>query len=793
MQVLRSILCWSSVLLCLVACQNNPHPVLPSLTPAPVPLPLPAPVEHTVSFQREIRPIIETKCMACHSCYDAPCQLKLETTEGLLRGANHESIYDGPRTEAMRPTRLGVDALTIDAWREREFYSILQSKDQTKQPLMLRMIALAKQFPFPPNSKLPDTLELDITRKNQCVSEDKFDDYAHEHPHGGMPFAVTGLSDEEYALVAGWVEQGGQIPEETITLTNAEKQAVKAWEALLNRTDKRGKLVARWLFEHWFMASLYFSDLDGEPRFFEVLRSSTPSGQAIQPIATVSPNDDPQGPIFYRLRPVLDRFVHKRRINYPLNRAKQRRINELFFSKQWPVGDLPGYGYTERANPFVTFAAIPAYARYRFMLDDAEYFVRTFIHGPVCRGQIATDVIRDHFWTLFQDPKSDLYVTDEAYRKKVTPLLGMPGQDDDLLAMGENWLHYLKRHNDYQAQRQQQYQSRQPGGAALAHVWNGDGHNESALLTIFRHHNSASVVKGLAGDIPQTLWLMDYPLLERTYYELVVNFDVFGNVAHQLLTRLYFDLIRNGSEHNFLRLLPAGQRKAQLDDWYQDAAKLKFGIVYEEIDDKSPSAEKLTSDQPKNELAEQILKRFRAVNAMAQDPLNRCQDTQNCRRTNQPQWIQQSDQALSALAARPATEVSGIARLPEVTYIRVQSGDNDRTVYTLLRDRAHSNVAFMLGEALRYQPEKDRLTIYPGITGSYPNFIFDVPVKDIEEFAMLLANAAKPDQFTYLVETWGVRRTNPQFWEILHDITDWQKARQPMLAGVFDINRYENF
>ena len=137
--------------------------------------------------------------------------------------------------------------------------------------------------------------------------------------------------------------------------------------------------------------------------------------------------------------------------------------------------------------------------------------------------------------------------------------------------------------------------------------------------------------------------------------------------------------------------------------------------------------------------------------------------------------------------------MTGIARLPEVTYIRVQSGDNDRTVYTLLRDRAHSNVAFMLGEALRYQPEKDRLTIYPGITGSYPNFIFDVPVKDIEEFAMLLANAAKPDQFTYLVETWGVRRPHPQFWEILHDITDWQKARQPLLAGVFDINRYENF
>jgi hypothetical protein len=30
--------------------------------------------------------------------------------------------------------------------------------------------------------------------------------------------------------------------------------------------------------------------------------------------------------------------------------------------------------------------------------------------------QIATDVIRDNFWTLFQDPDHDLYITDARYR-----------------------------------------------------------------------------------------------------------------------------------------------------------------------------------------------------------------------------------------------------------------------------------------------------------------------------------------------------------------------------------------
>ncbi|WP_413770154.1 fatty acid cis/trans isomerase, partial [Vibrio vulnificus] len=76
-------------------------------------------------------------------------------------------------------------------------------------------------------------------------------------------------------------------------------------------------------------------------------------------------------------------------------------------------------------------------------------------------------------------------------------------------------------------------------------LWAG---NDNALLSIFRHFDSASVTKGLIGEVPQTMWLFDFPLLERTYYQLAVNFDVFGNVSHQAQTRLYFDLIRNGAE-----------------------------------------------------------------------------------------------------------------------------------------------------------------------------------------------------------------------------------------------------
>ncbi len=106
---------------------------------------------------------------------------------------------------------------------------------------------------------------------------------------------------------------------------------------------------------------------------------------------------------------------------------------------------MPDYGAFARANPFATFAAIPAQARYQFMLDDAEYFVRTFIRGPVCRGQIATDVIRDNFWVFFQDPQHDIYLTDAVYQDRVTPLLAMPGQFDEISNLLSLWGKYKKK------------------------------------------------------------------------------------------------------------------------------------------------------------------------------------------------------------------------------------------------------------------------------------------------------------------------------------------------------------
>lgn len=736
-----------------------------------------------ISYSRDIQPIFTEKCVACHACYDSPCQLNLGSAEGATRGATKKPVYDGTRTQAQPTTRLYFDARGEAAWRQKDFYSVLHGQ-ASQAALMARMLELGHSTPLAPNAKLPADLDIGINRENQCPAPGEFDDYAKTFAHAGMPFAVTGLDDQQYQTLQRWLAAGAPVEEVAPTPTPDEARQVAEWETLLNARGAREVLVGRWLFEHLFLAHLYF-DGGKSGHFFQLVRSRTPSGQPIDPIATRRPNDDPGTDFYYRLWPIQGVIVHKTHITYPLDDAKLARVNELFFGSDWSTDKVPGYGAQRRANPFETFEAIPAQARYQFMLDNAEYFVRTFIRGPVCRGQIATDVIRDNFWALFQDPQHDLYVTDAAYRGEATPLLAMPGQFDEIGGLLSLWHSYRDKRNAYEELRRDAYA--EASVPTWADIWTG---NDNALLSIYRQFDSAFVRKGLIGEVPQTMWLLDYPLFERTYYQLVVNFDVYGNVSHQAQTRLYFDLIRNGAEVNFLRLMPAESRTAILDDWYQNSGKLKMWLDYEDIDDDTPTGLFLPVERAKGSFAAQLLKRYADLNARP-DPINRC-TTGNCYRPGIDPALQQAEQALSQLVSRPAAGLKVIDQLPEATLLRVELADGRREVYSVLRNRAHSNVAFMMGEELRYQPGLDTLTIYPSVLTSYPNFMFNLRAEEVPEFVSALGQVKDTAAFDKVVERWGIRRSHPQFWHYFHDLSAYIRETEPVEAGVLDMNRYQN-
>ena len=51
--------------------------------------------EAQISWREDVQPVLEKRCVVCHGCYDAPCQLKLTSYEGIMRGPNPRKVYDG--------------------------------------------------------------------------------------------------------------------------------------------------------------------------------------------------------------------------------------------------------------------------------------------------------------------------------------------------------------------------------------------------------------------------------------------------------------------------------------------------------------------------------------------------------------------------------------------------------------------------------------------------------------------------------------------------------------------------
>jgi len=747
-----------------------------------VKLPPLAALDRPVSFESDVKPVLDGRCAVCHGCWDAPCQLLLTSHAGAARGATQLPVYDNARLGNAEPTRLGVDAQG-EAWRARGFHDVLAAAGPGGS-LMARMLALGAARPFAPGAKLPASVGLDLDRKLTCAAPDEFDAYAREHPDGGMPYGTAPLNESELRVLASWLAQGAPGP---APLADATPADVAVWEAFLNADSLKERIVARYLYEHWFVAHLYFADRPAGP-FYRVVRSRTGPGAPIDEIATVRPYDDPGGAFWYRLRPLDQTIVHKTHIVYPLSPARLARLRQLFLGTDWTPTRLPSYAIAEASNPFVSFAEVPARARYQFFLDDARYFVMTFIRGPVCRGQVAVDVIEDHFWIAFASPDRDPSVIDPAFLRENAKLLDLPAEHAEGFALGRLWLEYDLKQREYLTAREKMYDRLDPKrlGPKLDWIWDGEGTNRNALLTVFRNFDNAEVVYGFVGEVPKTAWVMDYPIFERIYYNLVAGYDVFGKLSHQIATRLYMDHLRMQSENTFLGLLPKDQREAIRASWYVGATReMDYRLANTLRSLGHGTQVKFKTSDPKREVLEQLVARSAAV-AGPPDLLNRCAKPP-CDRADASPDERAAERALQRLAAVRGPWVS---LLPEVSLLRVR-GERD-LVYALVRNAAHTSVAFMFDEAERRLPAEDTLTVVRGPFGSYPNFFFETSLAEVDGFVSELRAVASEAELERFVERHGIRRTDPRFWETADFLREDLRQRSPSEAGLLDLGRYQN-
>ncbi|MGH8616159.1 MAG: fatty acid cis/trans isomerase [Burkholderiales bacterium] len=729
----------------------------------------------------DVKPILDNRCVVCHACYDAPCQVKFTAWEGVARGASTAVVYDSGRLDEAPLTRLFVDAHLPSQWRQKGFTAILNERPAPEGNLaasvIFRSLALKQKHPLPAEPLLPKAVTLGLDRSQRCPAVEAYAGFEKDNPLWGMPYGLPGLNAREMDVITRWLAAGAPF-EGVAPLPAAAVRQVQAWEIFLNGNSLKERLMSRYLYEHLYLGQLIFED-DVARMGFRLVRSTTPPGKPVAQVATRRPYDDPGvARVYYRLVPELETPVGKTYMPYVLGAARMDKYRAWFLTPDFNVAAMPSYALKMASNPFITFRDLPQESRYRFLLDEAQFFIMNFIKGSVCRGQIAVNVIEDRFWVVFTDPRFD---ANSAYAELVvreTGDLTLPAAYGSDAGIITPWLHFADEEKKYLREKSRVLEQAfaKPGALNLSTIWDGDGRNPNAALTIIRNFDNATVVKGFVGTPPKTSWVIGYPLFERLYYLLVAGYDVYGNAGHQLNSRLYMDFMRMEGEYNFLLFLPEAVRKPTADYWYRDARDVVKEYIYgrNATFDRQTGIDYRTKD-PQLELYGLLKARLAPV-------LDKRYDLA----TVPDEALRRDLEILTAVRGR------SLKWLPEMTVMRVDDPVGPPRWFTLLRDTAHANVSHLFREASELRPDEDTLTLVPGFIGDYPNAFYRLQRAELPAFTAAVRGLKSEADYRALATRFAVRRTNPAFWAHSDAVRDAYRQWAPDEAALFDLNRFEN-
>ncbi len=308
-------------------------------------------------------------------------------------------------------------------------------------------------------------------------------------------------------------------------------------------------------------------------------------------------------------------------------------------------------------------------------------------------------------------------------------------------------------------------------------VWDGGGKNDNAALTVFRHFDSATVIKGLHGKQPKTAWLISYPILERLHYLLVAGYDVFGNVGHQFNTRVYMDFLRMESEMFFLAFLPEEVKQQQWQYMYRQASAEVQSYINGEW-----------AQMPiKADIPYQTSEPLKELYAMLKNRMSPVLDERFSINTEQiPQQHHDALGYIDKIKGLPASV------LPEFSLLTIYDKNNQPHLYSVLRDSGHSNIATLLREESNRLPFEDDMTVLRGVIGAYPNALWRVNEYELDEFVSTLENIRGETGYRQFLDKYGVRRTAKDFWQYSDQVHKAYQVSQPEDFGLLDYNRLEN-
>jgi hypothetical protein len=380
-------------------------------------------------------------------------------------------------------------------------------------------------------------------------------------------------------------------------------------------------------------------------------------------------------------------------------------------------------------------------------------------------------------------PETSLYITDPEYRKAVNPLTGALPNETDIGTTILAYRELTKRGVEYRKKTAAKFKD--GSRSRIEDLWKGG-------FTIAHHDQDAEVVlpSGLQGDYSKRVMVQNLPIWERRLYCVTVNYDIFSSAMSQIGTRAEIGFWRNEAELNYLRFLPPKTRV----DVFKRLNKSPPGyLIFTQFKEKNQlhkvadlaTGVQYKTDDPEKEFLDQFIA-YVGDAIPTDDPIARPKPGAKADR------VTQALQLIDEEGDTPQTWFKTM--LPEITLLRIDSKGKDPTFYSLTLDWDVVNTESIAGSINHYPDDGlDEVTIYPGVQGYYPNFIFRIDEEDVMDFAKKLTAADDIEKFTAVVERWGVRRTNPEFWSIFHSITDYVRRTNPRKAAVLDANRYRDF
>ena len=222
-------------------------------------------------------------------------------------------------------------------------------------------------------------------------------------------------------------------------------------------------------------------------------------------------------------------------------------------------------------------------------------------------------------------------------------------------------------------------------------------------------------------------------------------------------------------EYNFLVFMPDDQRVQLRDFWYREASPdVKEYVLGRKAYIHAPTGIDYRSDYPMAEFFQRLTPRLPGAAAPRYQPAD-------------PQFAR-----LQTLSGKP------FSYMPEVAFVQVLEEGGGESVYTIIHNSAYLNNTQLFREEQRRIPVEDYLTVVRGFIGSYPNIFFQLRAQQLGEFVAAIETLGSEQDYAGLLQRYGVRRTDPRFWQLSDSLHQQYRDIAPVEAGLFDLNRYEN-